>query len=128
VLLHESLGEVVVEASRRHRARLLVRFSEVADRSAAESLRGVLYVAAERLRALGPDDYWEHEIVGSVVTDAAGGELGEVTRLVPGSAQDLLEVATPRGQRLVPFVDAIVLEVDVVAGRIRLDPPAGLLD
>jgi 16S rRNA processing protein RimM len=128
VLVHESLGEVVVESCRRHHARLLVRFSGVGDRSGAESLRGVLYVGVDRLRTLEPGEYWEHEIVGSVVTDAAGHELGEVTKLVPGSAQDLLEVATPRGVRLVPFVGEIVVEVDVGAGRIRVDPPAGLLD
>jgi len=128
VLVHERVGELVVESSRRHRARLLVRFSGIEDRTAAESLRGALYISADRLRPLAPDEYWEHEIVGSVVVDAEERELGEVTRLIPGSAHDLLEVATPRGDRLVPFVGDIVVEVDVGSGRIRLDPPEGLLD
>ncbi|MEE2043875.1 ribosome maturation factor RimM, partial [Nocardiopsis tropica] len=44
-------------------------------------------------------------------------------------AQDVLVVATPgAGEVLVPFVAALVPEVDVAGGRIVIDPPPGLLD
>ena len=117
-----------IESSRRHRDRLLVRFAGVADRADAEGLRGALYVGAECLRALDSDEYWEHEIVGCEVADAAGRVVGEVTAVLPRPGQDLLAVATPGGERLVPCVRDIVVGVDVAARRVVVDPPAGLLD
>ena len=42
-------------------------------------------------------------------------------------AQDLLVVRTPSGDRLVPFVSALVPEVDPAAGRVVIDPIPGLL-
>ena len=58
-----------------------------------------------------------------------GDEVGEVTALQSGAAQDLLVVRLTDGRKaLVPFVTAIVPEVDVDGGRVVLDPPPGLLD
>jgi 16S rRNA processing protein RimM len=48
--------------------------------------------------------------------------------VIPGAAQDLLAVATDQGERLVPVVSAIVVEVDVAARLVVIDPPPGLLD
>ena len=127
-LEHEHLGELTVEGSRRHHNRLLVKFSGVDAREEAERLQGALFVATADLRNLGPGEFWEHELVGATVVDATGRALGSVTALVRGPAQDLLEVQTVAGERLVPLVADIVVEVDVAAGRIKVDPPAGLLD
>ncbi|CAN5556795.1 ribosome maturation factor RimM [soil metagenome] len=128
VLAHESGRELVVETSRRHRNRLLVKFHGVGDRDDAEALRGALYVTPERLRALEADEYWEHEIVGCNVATAEGRHVGIVARVVPGAAQDLLVVDTSRGERLVPIVKDIVVEIDVQDRRVRIEPPQGLLD
>jgi 16S rRNA processing protein RimM len=128
VLVHEVAGELVVEAARRHHDRLLVRFAGIGDRAAAERLRGALYVASDDLRPLGPDEYWEHEIVGCRVHDASGGEVGEVVDVIGGRAQGLLRVRTAGGERLVPMVADIVVSVDIPARRVVLDPPAGLMD
>ncbi|MGH3838085.1 MAG: PRC-barrel domain-containing protein, partial [Pseudonocardiaceae bacterium] len=54
--------------------------------------------------------------------------LGTVREVVHAPASDLLVVETDRGEVLVPFVRAIVPEVDLAGGRVVLDPPAGLLD
>jgi 16S rRNA processing protein RimM len=63
------------------------------------------------------------------VVDTAGVTVGEVAGLEPGPAQDLLVVALAAGgQALVPFVEAIVPEVDLEAGRVVIDPPPGLLE
>ncbi|MGH3900751.1 MAG: ribosome maturation factor RimM, partial [Pseudonocardiaceae bacterium] len=55
-------------------------------------------------------------------------ELGTVREIVHAPASDLLVLDTARGDALVPFVRAIVSEVDLANGRVVLDPPAGLLD
>jgi 16S rRNA processing protein RimM len=127
-LIHETVGPVVVAASRRHRNRLLVRFEGVTTRTSAESLRGTLYVAADQLRELEAGEYWQHELTGCRVVDRAGNTVGTVARVIPGAAQDLLAVATDQGERLVPVVSAIVVEVDVAARLVVIDPPPGLLD
>jgi 16S rRNA processing protein RimM len=52
-----------------------------------------------------------------------------VSRLETGAAQDLLVVRlSSGGEALVPFVEAIVPEVDVEGGRVVLNPPPGLLE
>ena len=54
-------------------------------------------------------------------------QLGEVVDLEPGVAQDRLIVRTPEGERVaVPFVEALVPEIDPDAGTITVDPPGGL--
>jgi 16S rRNA processing protein RimM len=127
-LVHESAGDLVIESVRNHRERLLVKFRGIETRTDAEALRGALYVPRERLRALGRDEYWEHELRGCSVVDGSGEQLGVVTGLVAGRAQDLFVVDTPAGERLVPIVKDIVVDVSVAERRVRIDPPLGLLD
>ena len=76
------------------------------------------------------DDAWyEDELVGLRVRSPQGDDLGEVARLDTGGAQDLLVVRRPDGPNvLVPFVRALVPEVDVPGGFVVVDPPGGLFD
>ncbi|MGH2808771.1 MAG: ribosome maturation factor RimM [Actinomycetota bacterium] len=126
-LLHADGSTLVVERARTHRDRFLVKFEGIDSREDAERIRGTLYVDATAARELDDDEFWGRDVIGSEVF--VGGErVGEVTALIPGAAQDLLEVDTPRGSRLVPFVKEIVVEVDPTQRRVTIDPPEGLLD
>ncbi|MDQ3957721.1 MAG: ribosome maturation factor RimM [Actinomycetota bacterium] len=119
---------LVVRSARNHGNRFLVAFEGYEDRDAAETLRGALYVDAADARELDADEFWEHELTGLTVVRADGGDIiGTVSHVQEGPAQDLLVVDTPAGERLVPLVAGIVVEVDVAAGRVTLDPPQGLL-
>jgi 16S rRNA processing protein RimM len=128
VLERASGAALVVESSRPHRTRLLVKFEGVDDRDSAEALRGPVFVRPSDLRELEEEQWWEHELVGLAAVDLAGTSLGRVTEVMPGGAQDLLVLDTPSGERLVPLVAALIRAVDLPAGRIVLDPPEGLLD
>ncbi|HEX3325633.1 MAG TPA: ribosome maturation factor RimM [Actinomycetota bacterium] len=127
-LMHSDGREMVVESSREHRDRFLVKFAGSESRADAEMLRGELFVLPGDVRELGPGEFWPHELVGCEVHLRDGGVVGSVSAVVPGAAQDLLTVATPQGERLIPLVGAIVVEVDVEARRVVIDPPEGLLD
>ena len=127
-LLHSDGNVLVVERSRVHRDRFLVKFAGVESREDAVLIRGTLYVDASAARELDEGEYWERDVVGSEVFDSSGERVGTVTMLLPGVAQDLIEVDTPRGPRLVPFVKEIVISVDPDARRVTIDPPEGLLD
>lgn len=127
-LLHSNGTVLVVERSRVHRDRFLVKFAGIGSREEAELIRGTLYVDASEARELEADEYWERDVVGSEVFHENGERVGTVTMLIPGMAQDLLEVDTARGPRLVPFVKEIVVAVDTDSRRVTIDPPEGLLD
>jgi|SRR5918995_2254976 16S rRNA processing protein RimM len=127
-LIHADGRELVVASSRPHRDRLLVKFEGFDDRDAAEGLRGTLLINSEEARTLEDDEYWPHELTGCAVVLADGGVVGEVSAVVPSPAHDLLQVKTSAGDRLVPVVKDIVVEVDVRGRRITIDPPEGLLD
>ncbi len=119
-------GPLTVLSSRWHSGRLLVAFDGYTDRSGAEELRGTLLVMdSGEAGPAGPEEFWDHELVGLSVVTVSGEPVGVVTD-VRHHGQDLLVVG-PR-QILVPFVAAIVPEVDVSAGRLVIDPPPGLLD
>jgi 16S rRNA processing protein RimM len=109
---------------------LLLSFAEVLDRSAAENLRDVVLEAEVAEESDEADAWYDHELVGLTVVDPAGDRLGEVVAVQHPGAQDLLVVRTTAGtgDRLVPFVSAIVPEVDVKGGRIVMTAPPGLLE
>lgn len=122
---------LTVRSTRVHNGVWLVAFEEVPDRTGAESLRGTrLVVDGPAIAADDEEDVWaEADLVGLRVVDPSGTELGEVAGLVVGAAQDRLVVRLPDGREAeVPFVAAIVPEVDVEGGRVVVDAPAGLLD
>lgn len=108
-------------------------FEGIDDRTAAEGLvKAILWIDQDAETAPAEDDAWyDHQLIGlDVVRD--GEVIGRVVRVDHFPAQDLLIVRpTGRGEDadvLVPFVRAIVPEVDVEAGRVVVTPPAGLFE
>ena len=108
--------------------RLVVAFAGVGDRTAAEALRGLDLWADGAGEAVGDDEFHDPPLPGLAAVDPSGERLGEVVAVQHHPAQDLLVVRTPSGERLVPFVEALVPEVDPGAGRLVIDPIPGLLD
>ncbi|WP_211160480.1 MULTISPECIES: ribosome maturation factor RimM [Microbacterium] len=111
-------------------------FEGVDDRNAAEELiRAILWIDEDTEATPAEDDAWfDHQLVGlEVVRD--GVPIGRVIRVDHMPAQDLLIVRTipdashgDAREVLVPFVKAIVPEVDVEGGRVVVTPPAGLFE
>ncbi|HEX7746740.1 MAG TPA: ribosome maturation factor RimM [Micromonosporaceae bacterium] len=122
---------LTVESVRWHQGRLLIVFDGVYDRGLADALRGVLLCvdSADVAPPADPDEFNDHQLVGLTAVTPAGEELGEVTRIDHAPASDLLVLRRAEGgTALIPFVKAIVPEVDLAAGRLVVDPPGGLLD
>jgi len=126
-------GPLTIVGTRWHSGRLLVRFADVRDRTAAEALRGALLLvdSADLEDLPDPDSYRDHQLVGLIVVDPDGAAVGSVSDVLH-HGQDLLVVAGTGSRAgaeiLIPFVGAIVTEVDLEARVVRVDPPAGLLD
>ncbi|MFD0806953.1 ribosome maturation factor RimM [Nocardioides caeni] len=120
---------LTVSRTRWHQGVLLASFAELADRTAAESARGVVLraVVSPDESPADPDEFYDHQLVGLAAYDVEGTHLGEVAGLVHG-AQDLLRIRTvDRREALVPFVIALVPEVDVAAGRVVIADRPGLV-
>jgi len=124
-------GPLVVQATRWHSDRLLVRFAGVGDRSAAEAIRGTLLVADSATSAAPEDDdeFWDHDLIGLDAVGADQALIGQVSDVLHPPGADLLVIRRPDGtEALVPFVAAIVPAVQLAARRIVITPPPGLLE
>ena len=122
---------VTIESVRPHGGRLLVRLRGVADRDAAEALRGDLLLidSADLPGITDPDEFYDHQLEGLAVRTADGRAVGTVVEVLHTGAGELLAVRTDSGREvLVPFVRAIVTSVSIPAGTVEIDPPEGLPD
>jgi 16S rRNA processing protein RimM len=127
-------GPLTIAAARWQSGELIVRFAGIKDRTAAGELGGTwLSIDSATLAPLDdPDEFRDHDLVGLTVRTTAGAVVGEVTDVFH-HGQDLLAVK-PGGARagsaeiLVPFVKAIVTEVNIAGGILVIDPPPGLLN
>jgi 16S rRNA processing protein RimM len=120
-----------VETARPHGSRLLVRLAGVADRNAADALRGSVFVIdSADLPPIDEDDtYYDHQLEGLRVRTTDGAEIGVVAEVLHTGAGELLAVKRDEGDELlVPFVGAIVTTVSLEDGVVEIDPPEGLLE
>jgi 16S rRNA processing protein RimM len=129
-------GPLTVAAVRWQSGELIVRFKGIKDRTVAGELGGTwLSIDSAGLAPLDdPDEFRDHELVGLTVRTVAGLVVGKVTD-VRHHGQDLLAIkpasASPHRagpEILVPFVKAIVTDVDIAGGTLVIDPPPGLLN
>ena len=123
---------LTVGAVRTQQDRWYVRFREVADRTDAESLRGVelpLELDEQVEADEDPDAWYPDQLKGLAVRHVDGRELGTVVAVEHYPAQDLLVVRTLQRTRVqLPLVEQLVPEVDLEAGVVLADPPGGLCD
>ena len=125
-----SKGPLTVLSARWNKDILLLGFEEVADRNGAEELRGAkLFIDTETVDEDDDDEGWyEHELVG-LQARVGDDVVGTVSGLRTLTVQDLLVVEGTGGEEiLVPFVEAIVPEVNVDGGYVLLTPPEGLFE
>jgi 16S rRNA processing protein RimM len=99
----------------------VARFEGVADRSAAEALRGSLVeIDRSALPPLEDGEYYHADIIGLPCEDRDGNAIGTVVGVENYGAGDLLEVELDGGKRsLIPFKPGVA---DLADGRIVLDP------
>jgi 16S rRNA processing protein RimM len=127
----EAAGPLTISSVRWHSGRLLVRFDGVPDRTAAEGLRGVRLLADvdPQERPDDPEEFYDHQLTGLLAVTTDDTRVGEITEVVHLPGHDLLAIrGSDDREILVPFVAQIVPEVDIVGGRVVIDPPGGLLD
>lgn len=107
-------GEVVVATAQ-----------EVADRTAAEALRGAgVYVSRQSFPTAGDDEFYWVDLIGLSVVNREGELLGTVAGLLDTGAHSVLRVqpaAADASERLIPFVGAYIDRVSLAERRIDVD-------
>ena len=121
--------DLTIESFRPHQGRLLVKFEEIPDRTAGESLRGTQFFAPPLEHDPAEDGYYDHELEGLTVIHE-GKAIGAVTDVTHGPAATLLTVTLDEDSRevLIPLVNAIVPAIDLDERTATITPPDGLLD
>jgi 16S rRNA processing protein RimM len=109
--LHMDGEPTRVVASKRSRGRPVIRLDREAPRGAE------LAVPREELPPTEEDEYYEFQLVGVAVEEEGGRALGRVAAVLPGPANDVLELDSGL---LLPLVGACVLKVELDAGRILI--------
>ena len=120
-----SAQSLAIVQARRHGDFVLAQAEGVVDRNAADALRGRRVCIARAAFPLPPADayYWV-DLIGLSVVNREGVELGAVAGLIETGAHAVLRVrpsAADAEERLIPFVGAYVDDVDLAAGRVRVD-------
>jgi 16S rRNA processing protein RimM len=117
--------EYRVEALSAARGAVLARIEGVADRTAAEALRGLrLYVERSALPDAGEREWYEADLIGLRAVGTDGRDWGKVVAFHDFGAGSVMEVS---GGAMLPFTDEAVPEIDVPGGKVVIEPPAGLL-
>lgn len=112
------------------RSLYVVKFAGIKTRQEAEALVGQnMLVQSSDRPALGKGEFHLLDLVGlEARLDEQSAGIGVVSDLISGG-NDLLEIKLNSGKTvLVPFVEAIVPEVQLNQGWLKLTPPPGLLD
>ena len=114
--------ECRVAETERHGDRLVARLEGCENPEAAAAYRGrEIAVPREALPPAGADEFYQADLVGLEVWNLIDERLGTVTGLFNNGAHEVMRVAGEEGERLLPFIPQVVREVDMQAGRVRVD-------
>jgi 16S rRNA processing protein RimM len=111
-----------VTQSREHGDGVVACAQEAPDRAAAEALKGArIFIARSSFPTPPADEFYWVDLIGCVVVNRDGAELGAVADLLDTGAHSVLRVELGKAERLIPFVAAYVDHVDLQARRITVD-------
>ncbi|MFZ0131154.1 MAG: ribosome maturation factor RimM [Desulfobacterales bacterium] len=114
-----------------HARTLLLALKGISDRSQAETLVGCeIMIDKSSLPRPAAGTYYWHELIGLAVVTLEGRPLGRLTAVMPTGSNDVYVVSREEGgaagEILIPALKSVVVEVDLTAGRMRVDLPEGL--
>ena len=120
----------VIENVRAQKNMVILKLEGADDRNAAEALRGKdLYITEDDLPELPEGQYYVRDLIGMSVTDEDVNLLGHVTDVLQNTAQDIFEVESENGKKLlIPKVDQFVLDIDAEKREITVRLIEGMLD
>lgn len=103
----------------------VIAFKGVADRNAAEALRGTeLFVTRDALPATGEDEFYHADLIGLEAFDNEGRMVGKVAAIHNFGASDVIEIIRADGDGvMLAFTRETVPVIDIAGGRIEIAVP-----
>jgi 16S rRNA processing protein RimM len=109
--------------------RVVLKFAGYDSIESGETLRGVeICVPESNAVELDEGEYFDWQLTGCKVETVDGETIGEVRELMRTGGTELLVVEGEAKEYLIPFANAICVDVDIENKLIRIDPPDGLLE
>jgi 16S rRNA processing protein RimM len=130
ILVRDETRTVVqVESARPHKRQILLKLCGIDDIERASRWVGsTLSVPEDALEIPPRGQYYHYQVIGLEVFDTYGAWIGTLKEIWSTPASELYVVAGADKEHLIPAVKEIIAEVDLSAGRVIVDLPAGLLD
>lgn len=124
-----SKQDIEVMQSKSHGGDVVARLMGVADRNAAEALKGsVVHISRKHFPALDDNEFYWVDLIGMVVENLQGEQLGVVSDMMDNGAHPILKVTkvaqegeAPVPEQLIPFVDQFVKTVQQQDRKIIVD-------
>jgi 16S rRNA processing protein RimM len=130
--LDASNGQTItIKSLKPHKDFYRARIEGVADRNAAEALRGLeLSVTRDRLPEPEDDEVYHADLIGLTVLDKAGKAIGKVENILNFGAGELVELRLDgeNSTILMPFNTDTVPDIDLDAGTLTISPHEGLFE
>ena len=118
------IKEIKVKA----RNQLIVLFHDIDDKASPHYVNTDLYLPLSALPVLDGNKFYYHEIKGFSVIDAMHGDIGVCQTVLDNSPQAVMQIANPKGEILVPIVDAFIKNVNRNTRTIEVETPQGLVE
>ncbi|HCT96140.1 ribosome maturation factor RimM [Vagococcus sp.] len=127
---NELVKSLTIASYRVHKNFVLLSFEGHPSINDVEIYRdGILKVAKEDTQELDDNEFYYHEIIGCDVYDETRGLLGKVKEILSPGANDVWVIQVPKGKDiLIPYIESVVLNVNVTTQRIDVSLPEGLVD
>lgn len=109
---------------------VIIKLKGVDDRNMSEALKEeYLYVFKKDAPPLELDSYYIHDLIGLRAENEDGKMLGHLSDVIQNSAQDIYEVETPEGKKiLIPAVEEFIREIDLEKGKMRIKLIPGMME
>ncbi|MBC5635939.1 ribosome maturation factor RimM [Ornithinibacillus sp. BX22] len=124
------IRELEIDGHRIHKGFDLIHFKGLDNINDVEHFKGsTLKIKESQLTELDENEYYYHEIIGCEVFTTDGDSIGKVKEILAPGANDVWVVKQPKGKDiLIPYIEEVVIEIDVDHKRIMIEPMEGLLD
>lgn len=122
--------KVEIQSSKPYKNMYVLKFKDYNDINDVENLKNnFLWINKEQQKELTDGEYYYHQIIGCKVISTENEMIGEVKEIFSPGANDVWVVmSNNRKEILVPYIDSVVKEVDVINKKITIELIDGLMD
>lgn len=128
----KDVAELTIKSHRKHKNFDIVSFENHPNINDVEKYRdGILKVKKDEVGQLEENAFYYHEIIGCEVVDETGELLGTVKEILSPGANDVWVVKHKQhGKKdiLLPYIESVMLDVNVTDKKITVEIPEGLVD